>query len=473
MKSIRKTLTRRLSIIISLLVITVLLGADIGVDNWVESEFNHAMKAKVGVLQTLASQNNDRVEFESAGEYLPEFKGTTSPEYFQLWNNEHVFEKSETLNLHSAKDFPYKSVELNKFLIEEITLPDGRTGRIIYSRFIPQTAPQNIQASYQSNSNIENHTMLIAYATSTESLNFTLWFIDAAFVLTLIFVPLAVRFAVKNTVSYALAPLDALNNRIKDSRFSETQTRVVFENEVEELAPITESLNHFIEENYALYVREKRLTSDIAHELKTPVTELINMTEVALRFPGEERLEKDFKPNVLEIGTRMKNIISGLMTIQKYAYQKIDQNEEINLQTLLGKVVSAKQYTRIVIVKGGSQAPIVRSNLFAVESIISNLLNNAVQHSKGDNEINVYIGSTKLGEAQLRVRNVVKANVQESDISHMFEPLWQKDSARSSQDNFGLGLSIVRTLANAISANVSAALHEDRIEFVVTFANQA
>ncbi|MGE6419929.1 hypothetical protein ACQKDY_19610, partial [Alteromonas macleodii] len=40
MKSIRKTLTRRLSIIISLLVIAVLLAADIGVDSWIEQEFN-------------------------------------------------------------------------------------------------------------------------------------------------------------------------------------------------------------------------------------------------------------------------------------------------------------------------------------------------------------------------------------------------------------------------------------------------
>ena len=72
MKSIRKTLTRRLSIIISLLVIAVLLAADIGVDSWIEQEFNQAMKAKVGMLQSLVNQlGSDRhllnYRHESAG----------------------------------------------------------------------------------------------------------------------------------------------------------------------------------------------------------------------------------------------------------------------------------------------------------------------------------------------------------------------------------------------------------------------
>ena len=83
MKSIRKTLTRRLSITISLLVIVVLLAADIGVDTWVQREFNQGLKAKVGMLQSLVNEDLDGVEFEFAGEYFPEFEGASSPEYFQ------------------------------------------------------------------------------------------------------------------------------------------------------------------------------------------------------------------------------------------------------------------------------------------------------------------------------------------------------------------------------------------------------
>lgn len=345
MKSIRKTLTRRLSIIISLLVIAVLLAADIGVDSWVEQEFNQAMKAKVGVLQSLVNEDVEGVEFEFAGEYLPEFEGTSSPEYFQLWYKDSTFEKSDTLALYTINELPFSSIGLDEYSFQDITLPDGRTGRVIYTRYIPQIDSEDRAGFYRvmGKGNDTRPSMVIAYATSTELLNFTLWFIDGAFLFALIIVPLVVRFTVRNTVAYALAPLDALNAKIKGLRFTTRQKHEAFQNNVEELEPITQSLNHFFEDNYSLYLREKRLTSDIAHELKTPVSELINMTEVAIKFPGEIRLEKDFKPRVLQIGTRMKNIISGLMLIQKYSFKTLELTDEIDIHKLVSQLIQIKE----------------------------------------------------------------------------------------------------------------------------------
>ena len=113
MKSIRKTLTRRLSITISLLVIVVLLAADIGVDTWVQREFNQGLKAKVGMLQSLVNEDLDGVEFEFAGEYFPEFEGASSPEYFQLWYKGQIFEKSESLALYTVDELPFENLSLN------------------------------------------------------------------------------------------------------------------------------------------------------------------------------------------------------------------------------------------------------------------------------------------------------------------------------------------------------------------------
>ncbi|MEM7418346.1 MAG: hypothetical protein AAF364_01315 [Pseudomonadota bacterium] len=113
MKSIRKTLTRRLSIVISLLVIVVLLAADIGVDSWVESEFNQSLRTKVGMLQSLVNEDVNGVEFDFAGEYFPEFEGTVSPEYFQLWYQGVVFEKSNSLSLYKLDGLPFKKIDIN------------------------------------------------------------------------------------------------------------------------------------------------------------------------------------------------------------------------------------------------------------------------------------------------------------------------------------------------------------------------
>ena len=475
MKSIRKTLTRRLSIIISLLVIAVLLAADIGVDSWVEQEFNQAMKAKVGMLQSLVNEDVEGVEFEFAGEYLPEFEGTSSPEYFQLWYKDSTFEKSDTLALYTINELPYSSIGLDEYSFQDITLPDGRTGRVIYTRYIPQIDSEDRAGFYRvmGKGNDTRPSMVIAYATSTELLNFTLWFIDGAFLFALIIVPLVVRFTVRNTVAYALAPLDALNAKIKGLRFTTRQKHEAFQNNVEELEPITQSLNHFIEDNYSLYLREKRLTSDIAHELKTPVSELINMTEVAIKFPGEIRLEKDFKPRVLQIGTRMKNIISGLMLIQKYSFKTLELTDEIDIHKLVSQLIQIKEARNVKVEISSNFQLSVKSNRVAVESIISNLIDNAIEHGKTDTEILVNLGVNSSSNVYLRVTNKVGTEVNEDDLKHMFEPLWQKDASRTSEDNFGLGLSIVNALCDAVCAEVSVTkTTEEDISFLLTFKNE-
>jgi len=315
--------------------------------------------------------------------------------------------------------------------------------------------------------------MVIAYATSTELLNFTLWFIDGAFLFALIIVPLVVRFTVRNTVAYALAPLDALNAKIKGLRFTTRQKHEAFQNNVEELEPITQSLNHFIEDNYSLYLREKRLTSDIAHELKTPVSELINMTEVAIKFPGEIRLEKDFKPRVLQIGTRMKNIISGLMLIQKYSFKTLELTDEIDIHKLVTQLIQIKEARNVKVEISSNFQLSVKSNRVAVESIISNLIDNAIEHGKTDTEILVNLGVNSSSNVYLRVTNKVGTEVNEDDLKHMFEPLWQKDASRTSEDNFGLGLSIVDALCDAVCAEVSVTkTAEEDISFLLTFKNE-
>lgn len=45
--------------------------------------------------------------------------------------------------------------------------------------------------------------------------------------------------------------------------------------------------------------------------------------------------------------------------------------------------------------------------------------------------------------------------VSDSDLSHMFEPLWQQDASRTSEEHFGLGLSIVRAMCEAINAQIT------------------
>ncbi|MBU2879819.1 ATP-binding protein [Aliiglaciecola lipolytica] len=474
MKSIRKTLTRRLSFFISLIVLIVLLAADITVDTWISDEFERSMINKAGMLMTFVREDHDGLEFEFAGEFLPEFEGTTESEYFQIWHGEDIFERSDTLTMHTIRSLAYKSIPVDSILSEDIKLPDGRSGRVIYSRFIPQIDSEyrsELLNNKQADENFQKP-VLLAYAASVENLNFYLWFIDLAFIIAVITIPLLIRLTVRRVVSSALKPIDELNKEIKAIRFSEQNQCSRIKDTASELVPIVESLNHFINENYSLFLREKRLTSDIAHELKTPVTELINLAEIAIRFPEEYNLNSEFKPEVLKISERMKSIISNLMLIHKYSVQTLQCTDEIDPLSLVQQLSTKLNQKRIQIISADHSHSIL-TNAFALESILTNLLTNALQHSVENSTVTVAIKHANKDPLVIDISNICINHLNNEELAGMFEPLWQKDTARTSTENFGLGLTIAKTLANGIGAELTVTGDMQHITFQLILNQQS
>ena len=96
--SIHNRLINSISFSITLVTVAILLLTDIVVDNWIHQEHKRAAENKVNLLTTLVKEDLDGVEFDFAGEFMPEFEGESDPEYYQLWRETEIFEKSDTLS---------------------------------------------------------------------------------------------------------------------------------------------------------------------------------------------------------------------------------------------------------------------------------------------------------------------------------------------------------------------------------------
>ncbi|NIZ05957.1 MULTISPECIES: ATP-binding protein [unclassified Pseudoalteromonas] len=464
MKSIRSKLVTTLSITITGLVLSILVATDIAVDSWIDNEFNRGMKSKAGMLMTLVHEDEEGLTFNFSSDFMPEFDGQVEPEYFQMWTDDGVFTRSQSLNLFALKNLKFEKLKLGEAKIMTTELPDGRDGRIIYTRFQPQIDSHSHRNFFDGVSKTHHTTLTLAYAASSEKVDFILWLIDVIFVVSTVSVIVFIRLFVRKSVDSSLAPLNKLNRDISRLSIADKSAVITIKEPVKELQPIVDSLNAFIQENRQLYFREKRLTSDIAHELKTPIAELINMAEVAIRFPNEKEFEADFKPEVLKISQRLKSIVSNLLLLHKYSDEALPKQDACDLNQVILRTLE-KCDLEWVKFEFQDDIPAIVSNLFALESIITNLVNNAKQYSPEKSIVTVSSLLNKKGKLQFSVTNELKVPLTDEDISQLFDPLWQKDSARTSEDNFGLGLSIAKALSKAIDAELQVSLSEQNITF--------
>ena len=472
MNSIKKKLTRYLSISVSVLLVLILLATDISVDTWISQEFDKAMINKSNLLITLVSEDVNEVDFDFADEFMPEFSGKKDPEYFQLWHDNKVFERSKTLALFDVNDLPHVDTELHKSKIINITLPDGRSGRMITARFIPQV-DSDIREKFSisvADFAKTQKPMKLSYAISNESLNQTLWFVDIIFILSSLSTVFAVRLIVHKVVERELTPLDSLNSEIKSINLNSDIDSISIENLPEELLPIADGINHFLSENRILYAREKRMTSDIAHELKTPIAELINLTEVAIKFPEEKLISATFTTDVLSISERLKNIVNSILLLQKSSNHAELTKIELNIEKLMSTILHRESKAgRNVAFTISPTIDTIVTNKFAIETILSNLLSNALHYSPANSPVTILVTpDTNTTRVKISISNTSVYQYTATELEKFFEPLWQKDQSRTSSQRYGLGLAIVKSYCDNINAEINIALAPDKqITFTV------
>ena len=476
MISIKKKLSRYISISISILLVSILLITDLAVDSWISAEFDRAMTNKAHLLTTLVSQDSDEVhgiEFDFADEFMPEFSGNNDPEYFQLWLDNKVFERSQTLELFDVNELPKAEVKLHQSSISNITLPDGRSGKMYFTKFKPQIDSDERENNAISTLQIANNqkTMELAYAISNEGLNQILWFVDIIFIFSSLLAVIAVRLIVFNVVERGLKPIEQLNTELQQISLNSEISAINTENLPEELNVIANGINHFIRENKTLYSREKRITSDIAHELKTPIAELLNLSEVAIKFPHEKQLVDNFKVDVLNITERLRNIVNSILLLQKSTNSTALEKQQVELAPLINAVITMENKAkREINVIFDNSCEHIHTNEFALTTVLCNLLNNALYYSPVNTPVTITVLPCEEGKrVVIKLTNLSQHDYTEQDLALFFDPLWQKDASRTSADRYGLGLAIVKSYCENISADLNVAISaEKEITFTIT-----
>ena len=452
--SIRRKLVNNISALLSAVLLTIFVTVDFSIDTWVEEQFNQSLNNKANYLKTLVEDNNGNVEFDFAGEFMSEYEQVDASEFYQLWHGDKLFERSDSLALFPDSDLPFLDMPINESKIIDIELPNGHDGRALISHFIAQKNDRNT-----SGLGIFNQ-MTLTIAASTSELNRILIIIDVVFILTCILGVFSVRYLVTRIVSQGLSPLNNLNEQIKSLDITGATQLIKSNIKIEELEPIRNELNKFITVNQQLYNNEKRLTSDIAHELKTPIAELISLSEVALRYPNDKRISDTYTSDVLSISQRMKTIVSNLLLLQRSSSSAIELTlQTIVLNDLITQVINELTFKHPDITQRINnqldEKFTIITDEFSLNTILSNLIDNALFYGLKEHKIELNATKDKC-RLILAITNKISNPLNEEELSAIFDPLYQLDSSRTNTQRHGLGLSIVQSLCNLNSFKITA-----------------
>ena len=209
----------------------------------------------------------------------------------------------------------------------------------------------------------------------------------------------------------------------------------------------------------------RRATSDIAHELRTPLSVLqieLESLEDGLTEPTAETLQ-GLQREVVYLNHLVEDLrILALAESGDMVLNPIS----LDMGALASEIVNRVHYTaserKITLsLDGGAEGLYLEADEQRVSQILINLLSNAIQYTPEGGDIRVSI---------VRIGDWIETSVQDTgigiaaeDLSHVFERLYRSSQARTRTDGgSGLGLSIVKGLVDLHHGKISVESEEGK-----------
>ncbi|PJI47836.1 MAG: two-component sensor histidine kinase [Pseudomonas sp.] len=206
-----------------------------------------------------------------------------------------------------------------------------------------------------------------------------------------------------------------------------------------------------------------QFSDDIAHELRSPIGNLLGKAQVTLSRPRDkEEYEAVLAASIEEL-ERVGRIVSDMLFLAQVSHPRaLLPQEPVQLEEEAAKVAelfdfSAEEKSLRIVIEGRGQ---VVGDRLMIQRAISNLLSNAIRHTPEGECINVQVRDD--GEAvTLQVQNP-GTGIAAEHLEHLFERFYRVDKGRSrAQGGTGLGLAIVRSIMELHLGTASAQSSEE------------
>ncbi|MDM6747226.1 Cu(+)/Ag(+) sensor histidine kinase CusS, partial [Escherichia coli] len=289
-------------------------------------------------------------------------------------------------------------------------------------------------------------------------------------IMTASVISILIVFIVLLAVHKGHAPIRSVSRQIQNITSKDLDVRLDPQTVPIELEQLVLSFNHMIERIEDVFTRQSNFSADIAHEIRTPITNLITQTEIALSQSRSQKELEDVLYSNLEELTRMAKMVSDMLFLaQADNNQLIPEKKMLNLADEVGKVFDffeALAEDRGVELRFVGDECQVAGDPLMLRRALSNLLSNALRYTPPGEAIVVRC-QTVDHQVQVTVENP-GTPIAPEHLPRLFDRFYRVDPSRQRKgEGSGIGLAIVKSIVVAHKGTVAVTSDARGTRFVI------
>ena len=262
-----------------------------------------------------------------------------------------------------------------------------------------------------------------------------------------------------------LRPLRTITATARDISASNLNRRLVPGARDDEFAELGDTLNGLFGRLEGAFESQRRFVANASHELRTPLSAGRALLQVAVADPDAtvDSLKAACQ-EVLDLGDQQEHLIAALLTLAS-SQRGLARAEPLDLADLTGKVLVAREdeaARRHLQVTAALDPALTTGDPALAESLIANLADNALRHNHPHGRGGDRHQADRRQAPSYPCRNTGPV-IPPAEVAALFEPFRQFGEERVQLgDGYGLGLAIVRAIADAHTAQLTAHSNPDR-----------
>jgi two-component system heavy metal sensor histidine kinase CusS len=269
-----------------------------------------------------------------------------------------------------------------------------------------------------------------------------------------------------------LAPVRDMAQVARGISASRLENRLTLDSVPVELVELALGFNDMLARLEDSFRRLSDFSSDLAHELRTPISNLMTQTQVALSKARSADEYREVLYSNLEEYDRLARMIGDMLFLAKADNglivphsEPIDLAEEVRQLFEFYEALSEEQGVRLALV--GEAA--VQGDRLMLRRAVGNLLSNALRHTPRNGTIQVRIDRPVPGKIRLTIENPGET-IPSEHLPRLFDRFYRADASRHrSHEGAGLGLAITRSIVEAHGGTIAVASANGLTRFEMAF----
>lgn len=255
----------------------------------------------------------------------------------------------------------------------------------------------------------------------------------------------------------ALRPLQRITATARGVSLDNLDERIALEGPRDELKELADTFDAMLERLAAAFASQRRFVANASHELRTPLSVMRTELEVTLADPHASTAElRAMAETVHEAMDRTERLVQALLMLAR-SEGAVTRRDPVDLaaaaRLALDQTTRVAQASSLEIAADLNAAP-VRGDRRLLERLVANLVENAVGHNRPGGHVSIST-STRDGRSVVEVVNDGDV-LDPATLPRLLEP-FQRSDRGARGDGAGLGLSIVRSVAQAHGGAIALA----------------